>query len=293
MSPEHSSKPAPIKPYEVFGFTEKERAQWRISADRFDEILENRHTTIHTIEPASNTYGEFLFVTASRSRDEGRVYMGFYGLGYHEYRERWLVDEWYWFQERHSKELLRQQIPLEEAKTRIEERIEDIRPDIAEDTQTPRGELFEFLAELGDEDGALVAFQDLDEVFKFTPDEQPEDKPPPPIGENLLDDHSREKLPELYSGEEKGLDALAQVKFFTPDSNWTWYASEFDGEDIFFGLVIGFAIEFGYFSLQELQEVRGPWGLPIERDIHFKPKTLRELKNHHEELRNGGSFEDI
>ena len=24
-----------------------------------------------------------------------------------------------------------------------------------------------------------------------------------------------------------------QVKFFTPDNNWTWYASKFDGEDIF------------------------------------------------------------
>jgi hypothetical protein len=29
-----------------------------------------------------------------------------------------------------------------------------------------------------------------------------------------------------------GLDGLAQVKFFTHDSDWTWYASEFDGEDI-------------------------------------------------------------
>jgi len=38
----------------------------------------------------------------------------------------------------------------------------------------------------------------------------------PPTGKNLLDQESREKLPELYSGEEKGLDTLAQVKFFTP-----------------------------------------------------------------------------
>ena len=51
---------------------------------------------------------------------------------------------------------------------------------------------------------------------------------------------SREKLPELYRNEEKGLEALAPVKFFTPDGNWTWYASEFDREDLFFGLVSGF-----------------------------------------------------
>jgi hypothetical protein len=76
------------------------------------------------------------------------------------------------------------------------------------------------------------------------------------------------------------LDAQAQVKYFTPDSNWTWYASEFDGEDIFFGLVNGFELEFGYFSLKELEEARGPMGLPIERDERFEPKTLRELQDY-------------
>ena len=91
----------------------------------------------------------------------------------------------------------------------------------------------------------------------------------PPTGDNLLDPESREKLPALYSGEELGLMAIALVKFFTPDSNWTWYASEFDGEDLFFGLVSGFEVELGYFSLSELQSVKGPLGLPIERD-HFR-----------------------
>jgi len=68
----------------------------------------------------------------------------------------------------------------------------------------------------------------------------------PPTGQYLLDPESREKLPPLYIGEEQGLDALAHVKFFTPTSNWTWYASEFNGDDVFFGVMIGFAIEFGY-----------------------------------------------
>ena len=109
----------------------------------------------------------------------------------------------------------------------------------------------------------------------------------PPTGKNLLNPESRKKLPELYSGEEQGLDALAQVKFFTPTSNWTWYASEFNGEDIFFGLVIGFEIEFGYFSLSELQAVKGALGLPIERDLHFEPKSLRELRELHRRERYG------
>ena len=107
----------------------------------------------------------------------------------------------------------------------------------------------------------------------------------PPTGDNLLDRESREKLPPLYSGEEQGLDALAQVKFFTPDAQWSWFASEFDGENIFFGLVSGLELEFGYFSLKELKEVKGPMGLPIERDLHFEPKSLRELRDWHKQNR--------
>jgi hypothetical protein len=105
----------------------------------------------------------------------------------------------------------------------------------------------------------------------------------PPTGENLLDDESREKLPPLYSGEALGLLSMAIVKFFTPDAGWTWYASEFDGEDIFFGLVSGLETELGYFSLSELKGLKGPWGLPIERDLHFKPQTLKSLIEKHKQ----------
>src|SRR5258708_32509518 len=108
--------------------------------------------------------------------------------------------------------------------------------------------------------------------------------------EPLLDAESRACLPELYSGEEKGLDAVAQVTFFSPDSNWTWYATggspvDDDGfydtdkekvDFLFFGLVAGHEIEMGYFSLSELEAARGPLGLPVERDLHFTPKTLKE-----------------
>jgi hypothetical protein len=85
------------------------------------------------------------------------------------------------------------------------------------------------------------------------------------------------RLPPLGSQEEKGLEAMAVVKFFTPDAGWTWWASEFDGEDLFFGLVHGFEKELGYFRLSELKQIRGALGLPVERDRYFRPKTLGEL----------------
>ena len=102
-----------------------------------------------------------------------------------------------------------------------------------------------------------------------------------PRGHELLPQSVRDQLPPLYSQEALGLAALAIVKFFTPDANWTWYASEFDGEDLLFGLVSGLEVELGYFSLAELNEVQGPMGLPIERDLHYTPQSLDELLKLH------------
>ena len=102
---------------------------------------------------------------------------------------------------------------------------------------------------------------------------------------HILTKAIRRKLPALYTNEEKGTDALAIVKFFTPDSSWTWYASEFDGNDLFFGLAVGIEPELGYFRLTELQSIRGKLGLPVERDRFFKPTPLRELLEMHEKER--------
>lgn len=93
----------------------------------------------------------------------------------------------------------------------------------------------------------------------------------------LINDEIIEELPKLYEQDSRGLNAIAYVKFFTPDSNWSWYVTEFDGVDIFFGLVDGLDKELGYFSLSELKSVRGPLGLKVERDLYFKPKSLEEL----------------
>lgn len=92
----------------------------------------------------------------------------------------------------------------------------------------------------------------------------------------LLPEEIRKALPSLYSSESES-DPVAQVKFFTPDSNWTWYAIEFDGDDLFFGLAVGFEAELGYFRLSELEAARGPLGLPVERDLYFTPLRLSKL----------------
>jgi len=112
-------------------------------------------------------------------------------------------------------------------------------------------------------------------------------------GHSLLPQEIQEKLPRLYTQELLGLEALALVKFFTPRSRWTWYASEFDQVDTFFGLVDGFELELGNFSLSELDSVRDRSGLPaVERDLYFTPMTLAQLMEKHGKDRGAGRAED-
>lgn len=63
------------------------------------------------------------------------------------------------------------------------------------------------------------------------------------------------------------------LKLFTPDAGATWLISEIDPDDPdrLFGLCdlgLGYP-ELGYVSLAELTAVKGPLGLPVERDLHF------------------------
>ena len=98
----------------------------------------------------------------------------------------------------------------------------------------------------------------------------------------LLTDELIKTLPPLYSTENIK-DPLIQCKFFTPDSSWTWYILEFDKtNEIFFGYVCGVERELGYFSLQELESVKGQLGLGIERDISFEPTKLSVIKKEHQ-----------
>ena len=85
------------------------------------------------------------------------------------------------------------------------------------------------------------------------------------------------RVPKL-GGAEKEKDPMVWVKFFNPAGSGTWLVTEFDGKDTFFGLAHIFESELGYFSLTELQSVRGPLGLGIERDLYFQPKPLSKAR---------------
>jgi len=67
-------------------------------------------------------------------------------------------------------------------------------------------------------------------------------------------------------------DPVPVVKFFSPAGAATWLATELAGDgDTLFGLAdLGFGCpELGYFSLAEIEAIRLPFGLRIERDESF------------------------
>ena len=109
----------------------------------------------------------------------------------------------------------------------------------------------------------------------------------------LLTKELIEKLPPLYANEEVA-DPIALVKFFDPCGSWTWYATEYEPETrTFFGLVKGMEEELGYFTLDELESVKGPLGLGIERDLWFKPTPLSKLRGSRIEICPGFTIEKV
>lgn len=98
----------------------------------------------------------------------------------------------------------------------------------------------------------------------------------------LLTKKIKSEMPKLYENESKNPeDIKIVVKFFTPDANYTWYVvvgeERGSGDWLFFGYVDGTEGELGYFTLSQLKTVRGALGLPVERDMYFGDKTLRDV----------------
>ncbi len=90
-------------------------------------------------------------------------------------------------------------------------------------------------------------------------------------------------------------DKKVIARYFNPCGAGTWYVledsmffEEGNDQQIVFGAVtLGYGLELGDFSIKELNEMRLPFGLHIERDISVTPlkETLGTLrKRYFEEL---------
>lgn len=171
MSHERSAPSLRLGPGTEFGFTDREQSFDRVSHERLIGFLDDQATVVHRVEESSNSYGEFLFVTVSRPSATHKLCVTFFGLGFHEHRERWVIDEWYWYHANVFPDTFEHHIPNDEAKALIQQRLGELRPYAVQPIQSARGRLFEMLADLTDEDGALAELEDLGDAADYLDDE--------------------------------------------------------------------------------------------------------------------------
>lgn len=88
-----------------------------------------------------------------------------------------------------------------------------------------------------------------------------------------------EKYP-IGAQDGKGMDAEVVVKFFNPCGVGTWLITEGEkqenGDWLFFGYCHLFEWEWGYVTLSELESVRLPFGLSIERELYVTGGCVKD-----------------
>ena len=93
----------------------------------------------------------------------------------------------------------------------------------------------------------------------------------------ILTKSIKDKLIENHKNQDGSKTFKAVLKLFNPTGIGTWYLSELNPDNnIAFGLCCLHEKEYGYVSLNELFEFKGQFGVGIERDKFFKPKSLEE-----------------
>lgn len=85
------------------------------------------------------------------------------------------------------------------------------------------------------------------------------------------------KAAPLYSKEGQLGEAEVVVKYFNPVGAGTWLITEgeeqADGDWLLFGYCHILEWEWGYVMLSELESVKLPFGMKIERDLHASGKV--------------------
>lgn len=158
---EYTQPPRRPRAAEIFGLTRNEQLFDQVSHARLMAFVADETVTVHKVEETYNNYGGFLFVTLSKEAEGRRVLLTMWGQGFHESRERWLLDEWFWYEAHPFPQTLEKHIANAEAKRQIEAHRASIAPETRETTQSKRGQMFELLADLTDEDGAAGEIEDL------------------------------------------------------------------------------------------------------------------------------------
>ena len=71
---------------------------------------------------------------------------------------------------------------------------------------------------------------------------------------------------------------VCKVRLFNPTGVGTWWIAAFDPESVIaWGVAELESREVGSFSMRELADFRGRFGLPVERDLGYRPETIANI----------------
>lgn len=151
------------QPTSCFSFTEREKLYDQVSHDRFMAIVMQPDVDIHEVKEDHNSFGEYLFVTISCRSEQPKKLYTFWGMGYHDHRERWMTETWQWYESQRKHERL-STLEKDQAYQQIKDHEAYVRANASPTEQSSRARLYELLADFTDEDGALTEIDDLDSL---------------------------------------------------------------------------------------------------------------------------------
>lgn len=153
---------------QLFAFTADERLNRTLSHARLLALLAQPGATVLRVREDENAFGRFLFVTLRvktvlESAPEPQA-LTFWGLGYHEARERWLTEPWTWHETTHQPATDEYEaLDVAQARALIDARLAYCQSEAAASpAPSARAQLFALVADLTDEDGALCELEDLE-----------------------------------------------------------------------------------------------------------------------------------
>ena len=93
----------------------------------------------------------------------------------------------------------------------------------------------------------------------------------------LITDKIAEQAEKQYD-EGSDMEQKVVAKYFDPMGSWKWFLMNKKKDDSYcWGIVKGFEVEMGSFSIDELESIKLPFGLGIERDTLFEPMKAKDV----------------
>ena len=90
----------------------------------------------------------------------------------------------------------------------------------------------------------------------------------------LLTNAIKEKAQKQFD-DGSDMEQMVIAKYFDPMGDWKWFLMNMDkDEDYCWGIVKGFEVEMGSFSLAELKEALGR---RLQRDLYFEPMKAKDV----------------